>query len=301
MRRGSAVSAGRSGSAGSRHSDLPPIEARLRRAVWRVGRGAFTASLCNSECVHSDDLRVTDGAAAGAWIKPKLEGEVGSVTDLVPKGFEAYARVFHRATDSEGNSVSWADVAKKQGATPHRQMQWHAILGLPSADDLRGSHGTDNQDGAKWTGSDPPIGGMDIETLDALCEILGLHTADPSRCLFGLCTIQSWEESFTRDELKNPLLQLPLDRDYIVLSGPLSSIDQLAYDWPRQREAPNLIWPADHAWLVASEVDFDSTLVGGSAELIEAIVKSPELEAWHVKPADSLTADADKINGPTEA
>jgi hypothetical protein len=239
--------------------------------------------------VHSDDLTVTDGATTGAWIKPRLEGEVGSVTDLVPSGFEAYARVFHPATDAEGHSVAWADVAKHYGTVPHREMQWHAILGLPSTDDLQGT---------KWAGSDPPIGGMDIETLDSLCEILGDHTVDPAHCFFGLCTIQSWEDSFTRDELKNPLLQLPLDRDYIVLSGPLSSIDQLAYDWPQRREAPNLIWPADHAWLVASEVDFDSTLVGGNAELIEAIVKSPGLEAWHVKPTDSLTADADKVNGP---
>jgi hypothetical protein len=64
----------------------------------------------------------------------------------------------------------------------------------------------------------------------------------------------------------------------------------------KMRDAPNLIWPADHTWFMASEVDFDSTLVGGSAELIQAIVDSPKLEAWQVKPTDSLAADADKIN-----
>ena len=64
-----------------------------------------------------------------------------------------------------------------------------------------------------------------------------------------------------------------------------------------RRESPNLIWPANHTWLVASEIDFDSTLVGGSAKLIEAIIECSELEAWHVWPTDSLAADADKING----
>lgn len=273
----------------------------LGRSLGIGGRLAFTASFCNSDRVRSNDLKVTDGAAAGAWIKPRLAGEVGSVTDLVPKGFEAYARVFHRATDAEGNSVSWADVAKEQGAIPHREMQWHAILGLPSADVLRGSYSPDNPAGAKWAGSDPPIGGMDIETLDALCEVLGVYTADSTNCFFGLSTIQSWEESFARDELRNSLLQLPLDRDYIVLSGSLASIDQLSYDWSKQREAPNLIWPADCSWLVASEVDFDSTLVGGSAELIETLVNSPKLEAWQAEPADSLTADADEVNSATKA
>jgi hypothetical protein len=57
-----------------------------------------------------------------------------------------------------------------------------------------------------------------------------------------------------------------------------------------------MIWPADRSWLVASEVDFDSTLVGGSAALIEAIVDSPKLEAWRVEPTDSLAEDADKVN-----
>lgn len=56
----------------------------------------------------------------------------------------------------------------------------------------------------------------------------------------------------------------------------------------RRRHAPNLIWPADRSWLVASEVDFDSTLVGGNAELIDTIVESPKLEAWQVEPTDSL-------------
>jgi hypothetical protein len=65
---------------------------------------------------------------------------------------------------------------------------------------------------------------------------------------------------------------------------------------------PNLIWPADHSWFVASEVDFDSTLVGGSAELVETIVQCPALEAWQVEPTDSLAIDADKINGaPADA
>lgn len=39
------------------------------------------------------------------------------------------------------------------------------------------------------------------------------------------------------------------------------------------------------------------TLVGGSAELIKAIVGSLEFEAWQVKPTDSLAFEADKING----
>jgi len=275
--------------------------------------------------VQSDDLKVTDGAAAGAWIRPRLGGEFGAVTLQVPKGFEAYVRVFHPAWDREGNPVSWADAAKACGTIPHREMQWHAILGFADADELGVSYSSNDPNGPKWAGSDPSIGPMNIETLDALCEILAAHTADSTHCLFGLCTIHGWKESFSPDELQ-PLLELPYQRDHIVLAGPLSAIDQIEYDWSKpsstrmifvahkseepppepdpseflQREAPNLIWPADHTWLVASEVDFDSTLVGGSAKLIKAIVDSAELEALRVEPTDSLAADADRVNTAKE-
>jgi hypothetical protein len=113
-----------------------------------------------------------------------------------------------------------------------------------------------------------------------------------------------------------------MGRDHIVLAGPLSAVDQIVRDWSKpspsrvtlvfatgdgsppeldpswqlSREAPHLIWPADQSWLVCSEVDFDSTLVGGSAELIKAIVASADCEACHVEPTSSLSAGADKIN-----
>jgi hypothetical protein len=37
-------------------------------------------------------------------------------------------------------------------------------------------------------------------------------------------------------------------------------------------------------------------LVGGSTRLIEAILNTPELDAWPVGSDDSLAYDADKIN-----
>jgi hypothetical protein len=61
-------------------------------------------------------------------------------------------------------------------------------------------------------------------------------------------------------------------------------------------QSPNLFWPADHAWCVASEIDFDSTLIGGSTDLIQTILDTPALDAWPVKPEDSLACDADRVN-----
>jgi hypothetical protein len=258
------------------------------------------------------DLQVADGASSGAWIKPGLGGEFGAVTLQVPAGFEAYARIFHPALDAEWNPVTWAEVAKFCGTTVHPEMQWQAIVGLPRHQNLEDS---------KWPGEEPEIGEMDISTLDALCEVLAAHTEDPAHCFFGLCVIESWEDAFGKAELRgHRLLELPLGRDHIVLEGPLSAVDQIVDErsggltfsfgvegGPKPskeeiaeveppRASPNLIWPADHSWLVVSEVDFDSTLVGGSAELIQAIVRSPGLEGLQVEPTTSLAEGADKIN-----
>lgn len=259
-------------------------------------------------------LEVVDGAAVGAWIEPRLGGEFGAVTLQVPKGFEAYARVFHPASNPEGKPVSWAEVASALGRTAHREMQWHALVG---------SSDTFNFTGSEWEGGNPSLGEMDEPELDGLCEVLAAHTADPALCFFGVCVISAWtwiEGVLSAEEKRLPQLRLPMERDHVVLAGPLSAAAQIGHsvsertdtmtfvaigteappetDHPDYfwRHSPNLIWPADRAWCVASEVDFDSTLVGGSVELIEAIVNAPDLEAWQVEPDDSLAADADKVN-----
>ena len=41
---------------------------------------------------------------------------------------------------------------------------------------------------------------------------------------------------------------------------------------PRRGDLPNIIWPDDRAWCVATEIDLDSTYLGGSMELIEAVL-----------------------------
>jgi len=61
-------------------------------------------------------------------------------------------------------------------------------------------------------------------------------------------------------------------------------------------QSPNLFWPQDHAWWVASEIDLLCTLVAGSEALAQALVADPRLEAWRVRPADPIAFDSDQIN-----
>lgn len=99
------------------------------------------------------------------------------------------------------------------------------------------------------------------------------------------------------------LLELP-NREYVLLT---TTVDELADPtWPERAglgwmngdgPMPALVWPADRAWCIGSEIDFDSTVVAGPAEAITAIVRSNEVEALIVRPEDDLGAFADHVNG----
>jgi hypothetical protein len=232
----------------------------------------------------------------------------------VPRGYPAYARICHPAADNAGEPVSWSEVARATGRRAHALMQWHAIVGSP--DYL-------NMTGSLWDGADPSRGDLAHSALTVLCDRLAGDPEDEPNCYFclwegyGGLEDYGWLEKasatnskvtvrqvavqdrhiFTLDEINQSRLHLP-GRDYAVLAGPLRSALRIGtfaaeWFWP---QSPNLFWPADRTWCVASEIDFDSTLVGGPARLIDALLHTPELDAWPVTADDSLAYDADEIN-----
>ncbi len=166
---------------------------------------------------------------------------------------------------------------------------------------------------------------MEIKDLDRLCALLTEHTADPDHCFSGLCEINHHRlvDKVASGKSIPPRLKLPVGRDHLIFEGPLSAAVQIGdtdppgLTWavyvepgaeppterpepdptdPFWRDAPSLIWPADRSWFVASEVDFDSTLVGGSRELVAALVATPDLEVYEVAPDTKLTAFSGKLN-----
>jgi hypothetical protein len=264
------------------------------------------------------ELEVIDGSSAGAWIEPRLRGRFGAVGIHVPRGYAAYARICHPPTDEAGKRVRWSDVAHATGRRAHPAMQWHALVG--SSNSL-------NFTGSLWPGRAPDRGDLAPDLLASLCRILEQDTTDPGRCLFALWDGWGWVEdggirirlrprgagtrfvsaapltdhdppAFSLDELNLPRLKLP-DREYVVMRGPLSAAGHIVEPGGMrgsEAQSPNLFWPDDQAWFVASEIDFDSTLVGGSAKLIQAVLDAPELDAWPVGADDSLASDADQVN-----
>lgn len=70
-------------------------------------------------------------------------------------------------------------------------------------------------------------------------------------------------------------------------------------DRPFEGRTPNAIWPvepvegssavaAEPAWFVATDLDLDVTLIGGSTDLIGRVLGHPAIEAERIRPTDPL-------------
>ncbi len=307
--------------------------------------------------------------AVADWIAARLSDDWTqdhSMHMVVPRDFEAYARIFHPATrrtlpggvvpsaddiarmsddDSRrviaqfvDSRVSWEKTAEAFGTTMHALAQWHALTAAaePYQDAL-------GPDGAEYTGGEQ--GFLEPELLAAIVQTAVEHTSTPRSgfaavwagwgdLVGSLRPIDSasggetphasflsrirksmmnnpygkevWQPGIVADDVsRGPRLELP-GREYVLFSA---SPGVFAYPtWQEsvlwqdphhtsRTHSPALLWPADEAWIVVSEIDWDSTVVGGSAELIAALLADERLEAWELPAGALLTADADTING----
>lgn len=254
-------------------------------------------------------LRLVTDASPGDWIASGI-GPFGSgVGALVPHGFEAYARILHPASSRQDPMIRWDTVARWSGGVAHPLAQFEP-LARPRPG--RGSKPAPFDD-------PPSTGHLPEPLLGALCKILAGHTARADRCWFCLWEGYGWisgnavaldaNPRFGRREPLPPAfgpltasaarVRIP-NRDYLLFEGPLDAIADSGW-WRDGRlirpQSPNLFWPEDRAWFVATEIDLDSTFVGGSATLIKNVLDDAQLEAWPARPTDLVWATSDEING----
>jgi hypothetical protein len=167
--------------------------------------------------------------------------------------------------------------------------QFHAIA-LP---------GEGSEQPPLWGSATPRQGSLEADDARTLIEVLGRHTGTPGRCWFCLWDGYGWGRSVpltTGDgtgpgrpdpipaEVRDgPRLRLP-GRDYLLYSGPIEAA--LAF-LESEHQSPNLFWPEDRAWCVASEIDATSTYVGGSSQLGAELIADRRIEARAVEPTDA--------------
>ena len=85
-----------------------------------------------------------------------------------------------------------------------------------------------------------------------------------------------------------------MDRNYLLYQGRLEQIAGFYTNF--RSNPPNIWWPTDRAWFVATDIDLDSTYVGGSVECIEALLGQDVLEAVPANREASVAMTADAIN-----
>jgi hypothetical protein len=234
-----------------------------------------------------------ESAVPAEWVTARLDVFAEDwVTGMVGPDFESYARIFHPVDDGP-DAQRWADVAELNGRIMHASAEWDRINSSPE----------DFGDASAFSG-DPRLGNLEVPALSALCDTLAGHTSTPERCWFAVWDGWGWQHpgafgvlrSSTSSEPLSPVESAPpawqLDltgptfalpgRDYRLFGGPVAAATRVGHWVTREwfiPQSPSIIWPADHSWWVATEVDADSTLVGGSRQLITDITNSPLLEA----------------------
>ena len=58
--------------------------------------------------------------------------------------------------------------------------------------------------------------------------------------------------------------------------------------------SPQLWWPDDRSWIVATEIDLVSSYIAGSRELAEELMADDQLEVLRVEPGHSVCLDRSK-------
>lgn len=227
---------------------------------------------------------------------------------MVGSDFAAYARLFHPLDDRPGGPT-WSQVARANGRIMHASADWQQV----------------NPTARSGRSSGEPMGGeLEGWALEALCDVLARHTSTADQCYFAVwegCgglhepsavmyavragadpmpappgpAPQEWQL-----DLSGPRFPMPARDEFYLFEGEVHAATRIGY-WLNENSfrgiSPHFMWPADHAWCVATEVDFDSTIIGGPQALVDELCASELLEVLQLDPGapvlDLLNPQAD--------
>ena len=193
-----------------------------------------------------------------------------------PAGFPVYARLrFLPDPAYEGQSENDVDV---DDDAPTETAQLRAVL-----ETLTGhTHTPDDCYFCLWVGWDSEIeGGGGARILDPQTAIVRrgpqIAPAFPSSVLHG------------------PKVVVP-NRAYFLFRGSVSDFGNggAAEEWPGQPRLhmpdPAFIWPADHAWCVANDVDPHWAGIGAAVSAIDQLLGDPRLDVVAADPREDQPA-----------
>jgi hypothetical protein len=211
--------------------------------------------------------------------------EVGS---LVPVVFARYARLLHpawAASDRRDTPVRWDAVAAWSGRTMHALAQWES-LSAPATD----------VDRRPPFIAPPDAGGLPSASLSALLNVLAAHTSTPDEFFIGVWEGYGWPVAAWAGP---EVLELE-NRTYLIRRGPLALAREIGWQPAPDRlhvEPPNLLWPADRAWFVASDKRSRLDLPRRISPLVHGLLAHAGLEVWPIAATDLIPIESDHVNG----
>ena len=253
------------------------------------------------EDFHPAGLTFLTDVSAARWVEEGLGSRFALVEALVPRGFAAYARIFHPAYTQDDRPVRWAEVAAWAGRTAHPLMAFKRISAP------RQGFGIGE---APWY-ENPNEGRLNEGEAGSLAEFLADFTGTASRCFFavwdgygqfsgggmgilstsGGIPLSPPSEVLTSQRIKG------VGRDYLLYEGRLSAISSF-FSTRFWHGGPNIWWPEDRRWCVATDIDLNSTYIGGSEACIEALPNHPWLEVMPATLDAPVHIGSDTLNVP---
>jgi hypothetical protein len=210
-------------------------------------------------------LRPLSDTSAADWFVDS-EADWWTKVCLGPPGFAAYARVHFDLGERRPDdyNVQFGPILRSVLAA-HTTTPDDCFFAL--WDGWGGFGGGPQDTGARWV---VPLGSPPAEIAEA-------------RRLTAEAKLVDYAPAFDPAFLNGPMVTVP-NRAYYLFGGPLTEeVDWGAADYSAdlQRhytDEPALMWPADHAWFAAGDVDPDWIGVGGTQDLIDELVGDARLD-----------------------
>jgi hypothetical protein len=196
--------------------------------------------------------------------------------------------------------VRWSEVAAWSRLPFRSDAQFHSIALSEVAPDTP----------PPWQGHGPILGSLYPPDAENLTRFLREWTSTPEQCWFCLWDGYGWEnrqllvpigepaESLSdpvpQRVRKGPRVHSP-GRDYLHFYGPVEAAMATVH-LADSNQTPNLWWPQDQAWCVASEIDLPWTYAGGSPDMIDRLLADESIEAIHADPDDRISRVDHAVN-----
>lgn len=213
-----------------------------------------------------------------SWFVDQLHPFNRDVGTVVPEGFAKYARIFHPPyLVSEVGTltpVRWNDIAAANELSLQAEFGKLWEIG---ADPSQYSSIT----GKLLWNEQPMRGSIPFQLITNLTGILAQHTSSSDYCYAGV-----WE-GFGGVRYPSDIaarVVLPGHRTTYVYRRQLSAIPTLVGIADNDYHSPNIWWPGDRSWFVATEIDYQWTYVGGASPCIQQILRDERFESCPTHP-----------------